>query len=55
MATKNGYIRIQATGKDGKKYTTDEEKPIKREINDDSEDNFFLACRDTILGFIFRN
>lgn len=54
-ATKNGYIRIQATGRDGKKYTTDEEKPIKREVTDDSEDNFFFACRDTIRNIIFRN
>ncbi len=49
-AIKNGYAYVKATGKDGKIYTTEEKKPIRREIDDDSEDGFFLACRDTILS-----
>lgn len=49
-AVKNGYAYVKATGKDGKIYTTEEKKPIRREIDDDSEDSFFTACRDTILS-----
>lgn len=47
-AIKNGYVRVIATAKDGKIYTTEEQKPIKREIQDDSGESFFKACRDTI-------
>ena len=47
-AIKNGYVRVKATGKDGKIYTTEEQKPVKREISDDSGDGFFKACRETI-------
>lgn len=47
-AIKNGYARVKATDKNGKIYTTEEQKPVKREINDDSGDNFFNACRETI-------
>lgn len=49
-ATKNGYVRVIATGKDGKKYTTEEQKPIKRETIGETAEEFFLACRDTILN-----
>lgn len=46
--TRNGYARVVATSKDGKIYTTEEQKPIKREILDESSDSFFKACKDTI-------
>ena len=38
--------------KDGKRYTTEEQKPVKREIDDESDESFFRACRDTILTII---
>lgn len=50
-AIKYGYVRVKATDSTGKIYTTEEQKPIKRELKDDSDDNFFIACRDTILHF----
>lgn len=49
-AIKNGYARVVATAKDGKIYTTEEQKPVKREITDESDENFFKACRDTIFN-----
>lgn len=50
-AVQNGYAFVKATSKDGKIYTTEESKPIKREITDDeSGETFFKACRDTILS-----
>ena len=48
-ALKNGYAMVKATDKNGKKYTTEESKPIRREIDDSNEDEFFAACRETIL------
>ena len=53
-AIKNGYVRIIATAKDGKIYTTDDRKPIKREISDESGETFIKACRDTIQNIIVR-
>jgi len=50
-AIQNGYAFVKATAKNGKIYTTEEHKPIKRLIADnESEENFLLACRDTILN-----
>lgn len=51
-ATQNGYARVIALAKDGKRYTTEEQKPVKREIDDESDESFFRACRDTILTII---
>lgn len=53
-ASKNGYVLVSAIDKDGKKYTTEERKPIRREIDDTNEDEFFTACRETINIFIFK-
>lgn len=50
-ATKNGYASVKAIGRDGKIYTTEEEKPIKRAIEHEWE--FLDACVDTIKN-IFR-
>lgn len=51
LATKNGYARVKATGKDGKIYTTEDQKPIKCQIEDDEDDiTFFRSCKDTILN-----
>ena len=50
MATKNGYAFVKAISKTGKIFTTDAEKPIKREIYD--EEGFLEACRDTIRSII---
>lgn len=47
-AIQNGYARVIATAKDGKIYTTEEQKPVKREIQDESDESIFKACRDTI-------
>lgn len=52
LAIQNGYASVKAITKTGKIFTTEEKKPIKREIYD--EENFFEACRDTIRG-IFIN
>lgn len=53
-ATQNGYARVVATGKDGKIYTTEDRKPVKREIDDESDENFIKACRDTIFNIFSR-
>ena len=53
-AIKNGYVRVEATSKDGKRYTTEECKPIKRETIGETAEEFFLACRDTILNIFSR-
>lgn len=53
-AIQNGYARVVATAKDGKIYTTEEQKPVKREIDDESDENFFKACRDTILDIFVK-
>lgn len=47
-AIKNGYVRVTATARNGKRYTTEERKPIKRETLSESSEEFILACRDTI-------
>ena len=52
-AIKNGYARVIATGKNGKRYTTEDCKPIKRETISESSEEFFSACKDTISN-IFR-
>lgn len=49
-AIKNGYVRVLATAGDGKIYTTEEKKPIKREIDGETGEEFFRACKDTILN-----
>lgn len=49
-ATKNGYASVKAISKKGKIFTTEEHKPIKREIS--NEEGFFDACRETILGIL---
>lgn len=51
-AIQNGYVRVVATAKDGKIYTTEEQKPVKREITDEADENFFKACRDTIFNIL---
>ena len=48
-ATKNGYARVIALSKDGKKYTTEEKKPIKVETIGETTEEFLLACKKTIL------
>ena len=53
-AIKNGYARVTATASNGKKFTTEERKPIKRELINEKSEEFFLACKDTIAN-IFRN
>lgn len=50
-ATKNNYASVKAIGKNGKIYSTEEEKPIKRAIDHESE--FLWACADTIKS-LFR-
>lgn len=49
-ALQNGYVRVVATAKDGKIYTTEEQRPIKRETISETAEEFFWACRDTILN-----
>lgn len=53
-AIQNGYARVVATAKNGKIYTTEEQKPIKREIIDESDENFLKACRDTVLNIFIK-
>lgn len=53
-AVQNGYARVKATAKDGKIYTTEGQKPIKRDIQDESNEAFFKACRDTIRNIFVR-
>lgn len=53
-AIQNGYARVIATAKDGKIYTTEEQKPVKREIQDEEDESFFKACRDTIRNILVR-
>lgn len=53
-AIQNGYARVVAIARDGKIYSTDEKKPIKREIIDESDESFFNACRDMISSLFFR-
>lgn len=49
-ATKMGYVSVKAWGKNGKMYTTEEEKPVKREIQNDLE--FIPACKEMILSIL---
>ncbi len=54
-AIQNGYASVKATAKDGKIYTTDAKKPVKRELKDESDESFIKGCRDTIKSIFFRN
>jgi len=45
-AISKGYLSIEATGKNGKKYTTADAKPVKTII--ENVDSFFEACVDVI-------
>lgn len=47
-AIKNGYASVKAISKSGKIYTTEEQKPVKREIINEME--FLDACKDTIIS-----
>ena len=49
-AIKNGYASVKAISRSGKIFTTEEQKPIKREIFKDLE--FIDACKDTILSIL---
>ncbi len=49
-ATKHGYASVKAISRNGKIFTTEEHKPIKREIVNDLE--FIDACKDTILSIL---
>lgn len=49
-AISRGYISIEAIGKNGKKYTTAEQKPVKTVITNDEE--FIEACRSVIDALI---
>lgn len=51
-ATKLGYVSVKAWGKNGKMYTTEEEKPVRREIKNESE--FIPSCKEMISS-ILRN
>lgn len=51
-ATKNGYASLKAISKNGKIFTTENEKPTKREIQRPEE--FLIACKDTILSLLKR-
>lgn len=51
-ATTNGYASVKAIGKNGKIYSTQEEKPIKRMIDHDWE--FLEACVDTIRSIFLK-
>lgn len=41
-----GYISVQATARNGKKYSTSETKPVKTEL--DNEDMFIEVCKEII-------
>ena len=45
-ATKNGYIKVEATGSDGTVHSTEDQAQVKKKINNVCE--FKLACRDII-------
>lgn len=45
-----GYIGVEATGMDGKRYTTAEKKPVKTEIQ--NPEDFIAACKNTILKLL---
>lgn len=49
-ATKHGYASVRAIDKSGKIFTTEEHKPIKREISNELE--FVEACKDTIINIL---
>ncbi len=51
-ATKHGYASVKAIDRNGKIFTTEEHKPIKREIVNEFE--FVEACKDTILNILLR-
>lgn len=52
MATRNGYASVKAIDKKGKIYTTEDQKPVKREILNEME--FINACKDTIISIFSR-
>ena len=55
-ATQNGYALVRAISKDGKIFTTEDRRPIKREVTDDESGETFLnACKETILNIFTKN
>lgn len=46
IATKNGYVKVEATGRDGITRSTEDQAPVKRKIHKMSE--FVKACQDVI-------
>lgn len=50
-ATRNGYAKVEATGRDGVTRSTEDHKPVKRYISKIEE--FVDACRDVIIGHDF--
>lgn len=46
-ATANGYVKVEATGKDGIVHSTEDKAPIKKEINNILE--FKIACQEIIM------
>lgn len=49
-AISKGYVSVEATGKNGKKYTTAEQRPLKTVIERTEE--FFDACKSIIDGIL---
>ncbi len=49
-ATKHGYASVKAVDRNGKIFTTEEHKPVKREVVNELE--FIEACKDTIFNII---
>ena len=47
-AISKGYISVEAIGKNGKKYTTADQKPLKTVV--DKAEEFFEACKSIIDG-----
>ena len=47
-AISKGYISVEAIGKNGKKYTTADQKPLKTVV--DKAEEFFEACKSVIDG-----
>lgn len=50
LATKHGYASVKAVDQNGKIFTTEEHKPIKREVVNELE--FIDACKDTIINIL---
>ena len=51
-ATKNGYAFVKAITKSGKIFTTEEHKPVKREVDKEDDESFLKACRETIISIL---